>query len=279
MNQSLAWHDGEAVSLAHRGSAPDIGAFECEGDCTPAAIQPLPDERVRTGLQALYTFANGGGILARDVSGVGTPLDLEIQEPDGVRWAEDSIAIVAPALLASSEPATKITAACQSSDELTVEAWISPDETEPDSPARIVALLSAAGDQYFALTFEPSGDDPRGVYGFHLRTSEQPEDGELSLFSLRGAARSLPTQVVFTRESSGFSRLHVNRELQAAEMDGGALSNWNEATRLVVGNEATGGHPWLGRLYLLALYCRALDSAEIRQNYAVGLREIYQTPY
>jgi parallel beta-helix repeat protein len=279
VNQPLFWHDGQPVSLAYRGSAPDIGAFECEGECTPAVPKPVSEERVSKGLQVLYTFANGGGTLVRDMSGVGTPLDLVIQEPDAVRWAENSFTLHSPTLLVSSEAPTKITTACQTSDELSVEAWISPEVTEPSSPARVVTLSANAGHESFALTLEASGDDPRGGYGVRLRASESLGSGEFSLSSLRGAARSQPTHVIFSRDASGFSRLYVNSELHAQETAGGHLSNWNAADGLVVGNEAAGGSPWLGKLYLLAIYCRALDSEEIRQNYAVGLRQIYQTPY
>jgi parallel beta-helix repeat protein len=279
VDQHRIWRDGAPVSLAYHGSAPDIGAFECEGECTPAVPNPLPDERVSAGLQALYTFAHGGGGLVRDVSGVGAPLDLVIQEPGAVRWAEDSLALRGPTLIASSEAATKITTACQASGELTVEAWISPQGIEPGSPARIVTLSSGAGRSSFALTLESSADDPRAVFGILLEANSHHEDGVPLLSSLPGAARSLPTHVVFTQAASGLSRLYVNRELHASETAGGDLSGWDDAFSLLVGNEATTSYPWLGRLYLVAIYCRALDSTEIGRNYAVGLREIYRTPY
>ena len=77
----------------------------------------------------------------------------------------------------------------------------------------------------------------------------------------------------------GLSRLYVDSELHAKETAGGDFSNWDDGYSLVVGNMPIGGYPYAGKLYLVAIYCRALDSNEIRQNYALGLRQIYQTPY
>lgn len=117
------------------------------------------------------------------------------------------------------------------------------------------------------------------LYEVMLRTTERTENGESSLSSLHGVARALPTHVVYTRDASGLSSLYVNNELHSRETVGGDLDNWEADYPFVMGNEATGGYPWLGRLYLVAIYCRALDSSDIWQNYVTGLREIYQSPY
>jgi regulation of enolase protein 1 (concanavalin A-like superfamily) len=50
----------------------------------------------------------------------------------------------------------------------------------------------------------------------------------------------------------------------------GTFSNWNSAHPLILGNETTFDRSWLGTLYLVALYDRALSLAEIQQNYNAG---------
>jgi hypothetical protein len=45
--------------------------------------------RVTANLQALYTFDEGGGLLINDVSGVGAPMDLTIDNQYAVTWAAD----------------------------------------------------------------------------------------------------------------------------------------------------------------------------------------------
>lgn len=279
VDRSLSWQDAEPVSLAYNGSAPDIGAFECEGDCSPAAPPSIPSERVSKGLQALYTFEGGRGTLVRDVSGVGTPLHLTVQDPTAVRWAESFITLRAPTVISSTEAATKITTACRASNELTVEAWISPEDSEPTNPARIVTLSRDAQRRNFALTLGLPGAEPNDLYDIRLRTTERTDNGEPSLSSLRGVSREVPTHVVYTRDASGSTRLYVNNELHIRETVAGDLSNWDDTYSLLVGNEETGEYPWLGDLYLVAIYCRALDSTDVWQNYVTGLREIYQPPY
>jgi hypothetical protein len=66
-------------------------------------------------------------------------------------------------------------------------------------------------------------------------------------------------------------RVYVNGHLRLrAPIPGGRFSNWDPSYSLVLGNEATGNRPWLGRLFLVAIYNRALSEQEIWKNYAAG---------
>jgi VanZ family protein len=47
----------------------------------------------------------------------------------------------------------------------------------------------------------------------------------------------------------------------------GNFSNWDPEFFFVIGNEYTGDRLWQGKIYLVALYNRALDDEEIYQNY------------
>ncbi len=279
VDRSLWWQDAAPVSLAYNGSAPDIGALECQEDCMSSPPIPIPSNRVTRGLRALYTFEDGYGTQVRDVSGVGTPLHLRVQDRSAVYWASHFLTVRAPTLISSAGPANKITKACQASNELTLEAWVSPADTESEGLARIVTLSPDADNVNFALALGLPAQEPKDLYGMRLRTSEQTNIGEPSLSSLRGVALKAPTHVVFTRESSGTARIYVNNELHLREEVGGDFSNWDDRYPLTVGNEATGGHPWLGKLYLVAVYCRALDSHEVWQNYAFGLNDVYRPGY
>ena len=50
----------------------------------------------------------------------------------------------------------------------------------------------------------------------------------------------------------------------------GDFSNWDDGYRLGLGNEFTGDRPWQGEWHLVAIYNRALDPAEVKQNYNAG---------
>jgi hypothetical protein len=55
-----------------------------------------------------------------------------------------------------------------------------------------------------------------------------------------------------------------------SETVGGDFSNWTDY-RLTLANELNQNHPWLGELYLVAIYNRALTTDEVSQNYGAGL--------
>ncbi|MBN2031598.1 VanZ family protein [bacterium] len=49
------------------------------------------------------------------------------------------------------------------------------------------------------------------------------------------------------------------------------LRDWNETYSLCIGNEATRDRPWNGKLFLVALYDRALHLSEIQSLYRLGI--------
>ncbi len=275
VDQSLSWNAGDAVVLAYNGAAPDLGAYECQGACPPAQ-PPVVDARVSSGLQALYTFNEGGGSTVHDVSGIGQPLDLTIEDAGAVTWADGALDLDSPAIITSAGAATKINAACRASDEVTVEAWIEPANITQDGPARIVTLSPDTKDRNLTLgqglLFR---DEVPEVFDVRLRTTQQSDNGEPSLSTLDGATTTGLTHLVYTREQSGTARIYVNDELQVRQVVGGDFSGWNESYPLTLANEPVGERPWLGKLHLVALYCRALSHDEIGQNYAFGLQTCY----
>ena len=47
-------------------------------------------------------------------------------------------------------------------------------------------------------------------------------------------------------------------------------NDWTRPDQLAFGNETGGGAPWLGTIYLAAVYCKKLGPAEVQKNHAVG---------
>jgi hypothetical protein len=39
---------------------------------------------------------------------------------------------------------------------------------------------------------------------------------------------------------------------------------------LAIGNELTNNRPWLGEVFLIAIYNRALSATEVQQNFGAG---------
>ena len=91
-----------------------------------------------------------------------------------------------------------------------------------------------------------------------------------SVSSPVGTAKVEKTHLIYTRKSNGLVRLSVNNVVVAETNVPGDLTTWNPRFPLLLGNETTGEYPWLGQVFLVAVYNRFLSKAEVGQNYAAG---------
>lgn len=228
------------------------------------------DGRVTAGLQLLYDFDEGSGDVVHDVSGMQPPIDLVIEEPQDVGWGPGSLALNSPTIVASQSAATRLADAVQSTDAITVEAWIQPQNLQQEGPARIVTLSDGAYDRNFTLGQGRWNEYPQDAYNMRLRSTATDLDG-MPLVSTGGGVAKLATQhVLYTRDASGAAKMYVDNVEQASGLIGGDLSNWDASFHLALGNEIGADRPWLGILHLVAVYDRALAPAEVQQNFLAG---------
>ena len=221
--------------------------------------------RVNDGLLTLYTFDEGSGDTVFDVSGVGTALNLEIDDVTRATWGDGVLNINAPNLIASNGVADKLIDGITATQEITMEAWVTPGNTTQNGPARIATLSTDIGNRNFTLG--QAGDD----YNVRLRTTTTGYNGVgTSISSQGGLLNTELTHVVYTREADGDASLYINNQLIASENIDGDFSNWDENYRLGLGNELSGERPWLGSLDMFAVYNQAFDAAEVEQNFLVG---------
>lgn len=232
---------------------------------TPATTAAEPPARVVGGLQVLYTFDRMENGVIPDRSGVGEPLNLRIDQPQGVLFRFGRMAVNSSVNIASDGPAQKIIKAVRQSNEVSVEAWLKPLDIQQTGPARIVTLSKDTSQRDFTL-----GQD-KGRFDVRLRTTSTDANG---MPSMQGPENSITTElahVVYTRTTVGAAQVFVNGNPVATQQVAGDFSNWNEDFRLSIANEATGDRPWLGELALVAVYSRALSAAEVGQNFRVGV--------
>ena len=129
----------------------------------------------------LYDFHRGQGETVEDVSGVGEPLNAKIGNTAAVRWLPSGgLGINDPVLIASVEPAAKITNAVRKTHEITIEAWIKPDSATQTGPARIVTVSKDSHQRNFTL------GQKGGVYDMRFRTTSTSLNGEPALSSFGG---------------------------------------------------------------------------------------------
>ena len=145
---------------------------------------------------ALYNFQQGRGDTIKDVSNAGKPLNLKISNTSAVRWlTSGGLSINAPALISSSDPASKVVNAIRKSHEITIEAWIKPANVTQTGPARIVTVSSDPGQRNFTL------GQKGGAYEMRFRTTSTSRNGEPALSTPGG--QDDPKQICGLRNDSG----------------------------------------------------------------------------
>ncbi|MDH3584134.1 MAG: LamG domain-containing protein, partial [Phycisphaerae bacterium] len=239
-----------------------IGVLVCAGlDSAPRAEGAEP---VRRDLVVFYDFQDAAGLIVRDRSGVGRPLDLKIDAQRGFERRPGAIRLDGSVRIRSAGPATKFIEAVKKSSALTIETWIRPRNGTQGGPARIVSLSIDPYQRNFTLGQEADHFDVR------FRTSSTSDNGQPSTASPKGSARVARTHVVYTRDPKGSARLYVDGRQVAQAKVAGNLNNWRDDCSLILANEKTGDRPWLGELYQVAVYSAALSAEEVARNFAAG---------
>jgi hypothetical protein len=243
------------------------GVSAGQDEVTIAVIRP---SRSTSNLAALYTFEDGSGPLVRDVSGVGSPLDLTINDLSKVTWLPAGGLSIDQSVVIKSNGATKIIDACQGSNAISIEAWSQTNDDAQSGPARMVSLSSNTLNRNFTL----GQDGDR--YDVRLRTSLTNNNGVPSLAVPASTVNEELTHTVYTRNADGLASIYINGIPQVVGTIAGVIDNWNAGYDLVLANEATGDRAWLGQLSLVAVYCTALDVSQVAQNQAAGLAPFSQ---
>ena len=223
--------------------------------------------RIQNNLQVLYNFNESSGVNINDNSGVGTPLKLRIDTPEAVSWTPFGLKINGTSIIRSLDPATKIVSACKSSNEITIEAWVRPDENNVSGMRNIVTNSSGLSARNFAM-----GPVFQSAYEVRVRTTATDNNGLPSLgWSGSGAVGTKLTHIVFTRDANGSWKTYINGAVDSSGTSSGDFSNWDDTFKLLLANESGASLPWLGEYYLLSIYNRHLTDVEVNQNYSLGV--------
>jgi len=152
----------------------------------------------------------------------------------------------------------RIKNASQQTNEISLELTITP---ENESSAGLKTLLTAAGKGWTNIAL---GQRNRELV-FQIRNGGKGPDGvaTVELFELPVA---VPSHVAVTF-SSGRLRAYLDGvETFSTDTVQGGFFHWR-VRPLIVGSDWNGRHPWLGALEGLAIYNRALDPIEVRENH------------
>ena len=168
----------------------------------------------KKGLIALYTFSETQGRTIGDRSHFGKPLDLDVPTDGHIRWlGTHGIEIIKPSIIRSHEPANKVVDAVRETEELTIEAWVTPHDAVQSGPARIASLSRDTGSRNFTLGQQGAAVD------FRLRTPVTGLNGHpLSLMTADAILAPKVTHLVASYKS-GVQRLFVNGVKQPKALD------------------------------------------------------------
>ena len=229
-------------------------------------LTPFPvGTRVASGLVALYELEEGSGTAVNDTSGVGTPLNLTVENAAAVSWVSGGLSIDSSTIVKSSGAATKIIDAAMGSNEITIEAWVKPGNLTQGGPSRIATLSANPSVRNFTLAQQTN------YYNTRLRSTSTSVNGIPSLSTPSGTLTTALTHVVFTRDhSSGTTRTYVNGSQVSSGNTPSSFSNWDQSFKFALANELTMDRTWLGELHLVAIYSRELSASEVSQNYNAG---------
>lgn len=171
----------------------------------------------------------------------------------GAGWAMD---LSGGAFLAGDEAGARLLEACRKSNELFVEALVTPDRMDQTGPARIVTFSTDPGTRNFTL----GQQDDRLI--FRLRTPATGPNGtnpETAVGRLKAAGRTHHVLVTY-RPGRLLGWIDGDKTLDSIAVLGD-FSNW-EPHHLLFGDEWTGERDWAGRVEAAAVGARFVSDEE-----------------
>lgn len=244
--------------------APEEVTVYCPAEVAERRVPVAPikvgtGSRVSDGLLVLYTFQDS----AADVSGLVPALDLDLAGGAAVR--DGSLRSPGGDGVAKSPgPAARIFEGAAMSEAFTIEAWVRPADLLQRGPARIVSTSGSTdlGDVNFHVGQE------RTCLSVRIRTGDGAAAWLITEGVFLGAQPAWHVAVTYDRGSIG---VFVDTALvEQFDVNHGPLDVWDQTLPLLIGNEATLDRPFEGDVHLVAVYGRALEAAEIAQNYRAG---------
>jgi hypothetical protein len=270
---------------------------------SPAQAIDIDGSNPHAGVQALWIFKNFSGGVIPDSSGVAPLIPLTVDKPGNVglftdRDGNTGLRINIAAAIKSTGPASKINSACGASNAMTVDVWVRNLSEEPvdrPQPVRILTLARKEGTTHVNNFMLGQRYDNAGFYQFDLNASTEAsfQTEDQKGFLMFGS--TMPAQrVVFTKDANGVARLWRTNAAglleKVQERAGvGSIAGWatdanRDNLRISIGNEPNYAdfpeyngstvHPewkvWLGTVYAIAIYCRALTQMDLLGASAPG---------
>ncbi len=216
---------------------------------------------------AFYQFKAGSGAIAYDTSGIEPAANLSLQ--GDISWITGwGIQINSGRAQASTQNSRKLAQLISATGEMSIEAWVVPANVTQEGPAAIVSYAGSNTERNFTL------GQSQYNYNFLLRSAGSNFAGlpALSTADADQVLQATLQHVVLTQDPVNGRRIYVNGEdTGVRDSSADTIQHWDHSYALILANEANGNRQWQGSIRLLAIHNKALNAAQIRQNYAVGV--------
>ncbi len=266
-----AW--ATAIEASNEGQGAVAAALTAGPMRLAQGVEDLGAERYSDHLVAFFDFKDGQGPVARDTSGVEPAMDLSLEGPT---WMSSyGIDIEEGKAQAPPETARKLFDRIAhyetGTQQYSVEAWVVPENTDQEGPARIISYSTSGGSRNFTL------GQVLYTYDFRNRNFDVAlsNNGTPSLqtYPADEDLQATLQHVVITYDQFRGRQIWVDGSWtdDLDEQPPGRLWNWDAEHSFVLGNERTDDRQWVGKIQLLAIYDHALTGAQIQQNFDAGV--------
>ncbi len=229
----------------------------------PRDNQGVNGGRARPGLIAEYLFNEGIGANARDSSGysAGLPLTLNplvtwnVPAP-GINFASSGGVARTPSA------AGTISSQLALWDRMTFESWVAPRTVAGNIERRILAISKGNTTANGDFRVIQIGRNLR----IHLRMDSLTRSYDIPGVFVQA---DTPVHLVITYDGI-FLAVYVNGQPTREVLRAGSQLSFRNRLPLAFGNEPSLTKTFLGRIFLGAVYNRALSPTEVAQNYLAG---------
>ncbi len=171
-----------------------------------------------------------------------------------------AMALAGGAYVAPPDAAERLLAAVKATNELTIEARVTPAESAPDGFRPIVTFSSGPAKRNFTLAQEGRNLVVRLRTG---KTGANADRPQVALFPVRPGE---PVHVVVTYSPGRLVAYRDGERVVASDAIQGSFDMHWSFRRLLFGREWGGGGDWAGALEGVALYDRALAPEVVRES-------------
>jgi len=246
------------------GNQPPAGNVVASAAINFSQVVEGSVSRADTNVITTFNFAEGAGTTTAGISNIGAGVILNLE---GTEWvAEGGLRNVTGKAQASLADSQKLFNLLSGGNQFSVEAWVIPENTAQAGPARVVSFSIGTGRRNFTL------GQTNTQYISRVQTLETgPNGSNPELKTDNDVLNTELTHVVMTYDNmAGGRKIYVNGQLATEETIQGDMLNWQDDNLFVLGNEVTNNRLWKGVFKMVAIHNKALNGAEVAQNFEAG---------